>query len=146
MAATTTPMDRRARRMAVVDEHVRLENAHDLEGVIATFGDAARYDDEPWGAHYEGRDQVHQFYAQLMAALPDLSNRDRTAVCGVGDDCSGSGHSRHSIGLVARASGDRAAARDPTLWDLLLQFRRSPGGRTDLLRPSDGVTAAGSIS
>lgn len=73
MAATTTPIDRLARRMALVEEHVRLENAHDLDGVIATFGDAARYDDEPWGAHYEGRDQVRQFYAQLMAALPDLS-------------------------------------------------------------------------
>ena len=73
MAANTTPLDRLSRRMALVEEHVRLENAHDLEGAIATFGDAARYDDEPWGAHYEGRDQVHQFYAQLMAALPDLS-------------------------------------------------------------------------
>src|SRR5271166_2338137 len=73
MAARSTPTDSLARRMALVEEHVRLENAHDLEGVIATFGEAARYDDEPWGAHYEGRDQVHQFYAQLMAALPDLS-------------------------------------------------------------------------
>ncbi len=73
MAVTTTPMDKLGRRMALVEEHVRLENAHDLDGVIATFGDAARYDDEPWGARYEGRDQVRQFYAQLMAALPDLS-------------------------------------------------------------------------
>jgi steroid delta-isomerase-like uncharacterized protein len=73
MAANTTPLDALSRRMALVEEHVRLENAHDLEGVIATFGDAARYDDEPWRAHYEGRDQVHQFYAQLMTALPDLS-------------------------------------------------------------------------
>jgi len=73
MAAPTMPMDRLARRMALVEEHVGFENAHDLEGVIGTFGDAARYDDEPWGAHYEGRDQVRQFYAQLMAAMPDLS-------------------------------------------------------------------------
>jgi steroid delta-isomerase-like uncharacterized protein len=73
MAARSTPPDALARRMALVEEHVGFENAHDLEGVIATFGDAARYDDEPWGAHYEGREQVHQFYAQLMAALPDLS-------------------------------------------------------------------------
>ena len=26
-------------RTALVEEHIRLENAHDLEGVIATFGD-----------------------------------------------------------------------------------------------------------
>jgi steroid delta-isomerase-like uncharacterized protein len=67
------PLDSRTRRMALVAEHVRCENAHDLNGVIQTFGDGARYDDEPWNAHYEGRDQVQQFYAQLMAALPDLS-------------------------------------------------------------------------
>jgi len=72
---TTAPItfDRQARRVALVEEHVRLENAHDLDGVIATFGDSARYDDEPWNTHYEGRDQVRSFYAQLMAALPDLS-------------------------------------------------------------------------
>jgi steroid delta-isomerase-like uncharacterized protein len=60
-------------RLAVVEEHVRLENAHDLEGIIQTFGDTAHYDDEPWNQHYEGREQVRQFYEQLMAALPDLT-------------------------------------------------------------------------
>jgi hypothetical protein len=30
---------------------IRLENDHDLQGVLGTFGDAARYDDEPWGEH-----------------------------------------------------------------------------------------------
>jgi steroid delta-isomerase-like uncharacterized protein len=58
--------------MAIVEEHVRLENEHNLEGVIQTFGESARYDDEPWDQHYEGREQVRQFYEQLMAALPDL--------------------------------------------------------------------------
>ncbi len=73
MAANPISLDSRARRMALVAEHVRCENAHDLNGVIQTFGDSARYDDEPWDAHYEGRDQVRQFYSQLMGALPDLS-------------------------------------------------------------------------
>jgi steroid delta-isomerase-like uncharacterized protein len=61
-----------AARIAIVDRHIRLENEHDLEGVLATFGDHARYDDEPWGEHYEGRDGVRSFYQQLMSALPDL--------------------------------------------------------------------------
>jgi steroid delta-isomerase-like uncharacterized protein len=61
-----------AKRIAIVEQHVRLENAHDLEGVLATFGDMARYDDEPWGEHYDGRGGVRQFYEQLMKALPDL--------------------------------------------------------------------------
>jgi steroid delta-isomerase-like uncharacterized protein len=73
MTAAPMPTDAMARRRAIVEEHVRCENAHDLEGVIRTFGETARYDDEPWNQHYEGRNQVREFYAQLMAALPDLS-------------------------------------------------------------------------
>ena len=56
----------------MVEQHIRLENEHDLEGVLATFSDTARYDDEPWGEHYTGRDGVRLFYEQLMSALPDL--------------------------------------------------------------------------
>jgi len=59
-------------RMRIVDEHVRLENEHNLDGVMQTFGEAARYDDEPWDAHYVGREQVRVFYAQLLRAMPDL--------------------------------------------------------------------------
>jgi len=51
---------------------IRLENEHDLEGVLRTFGDTAHYDDEPWSEHYAGRDGVRSFYRQLMNALPDL--------------------------------------------------------------------------
>jgi len=39
---------------------------------LLTFGDTARYDDEPWGQRYDGRNGVRQFYQQLMKALPDL--------------------------------------------------------------------------
>ena len=72
MASEPVPQDRVAARIAVVEQHVRLENEHDLEGVLRTFGDSARYDDEPWDEHYKGRDGVRQFYEQLMKALPDL--------------------------------------------------------------------------
>lgn len=59
-------------RVAVVERHVRLENEHDLEGVLGTFGDIAHYDDEAWGEHYKGASGVRLFYEQLMKALPDL--------------------------------------------------------------------------
>lgn len=72
MATASTLNDRSARRMALVEEHVRLENAHDLEGVLGTFGDTAQYHDEAWGEHYQGRNGVRDFYQQLMRALPDL--------------------------------------------------------------------------
>jgi steroid delta-isomerase-like uncharacterized protein len=72
VASTSSPKDRRSARIAIVDQHIRLENEHDLEGVLRTFGDTARYDDEPWGEHYQGRNGVRLFYEQLMKALPDL--------------------------------------------------------------------------
>ncbi len=65
-------MNRQLARIALVEQHVGFENEHNLEGVLGTFGEAARYDDEPWDEHYDGRNGVRQFYAQLMKALPDL--------------------------------------------------------------------------
>ena len=54
--------DRQSARVALVEQHIRLENEHDLEGVLHTFGETARYDDEAWGEHYEGGHGVRQFY------------------------------------------------------------------------------------
>jgi hypothetical protein len=49
--------DRIEVRAKLVDEHISLENQHDLEGVMGTFGVSAHYDDEyfmsrraQWGA------------------------------------------------------------------------------------------------
>jgi steroid delta-isomerase-like uncharacterized protein len=72
VASASLSNDRRSARIAIVEQHVRLENEHDLEGVLHTFGDTARYDDEPWDEHYKGRDGVRLFYEQLMKALPNL--------------------------------------------------------------------------
>jgi steroid delta-isomerase-like uncharacterized protein len=60
-------------RRAVVEEHIRCENRHDLDAVMATFGMDARYDDEPWQDHRLGRDGVRSYYAELLGALPDLA-------------------------------------------------------------------------
>jgi len=60
-------------RMTIVDEHIRCENRHDLDALMATFGNEARYDDEPWQDHRTGRDGVRSYYGELMAALPDLA-------------------------------------------------------------------------
>ena len=65
--------ERLEKRMAVVEEHVRCENRHDLEAVMATFGADARYDDEPWVDRRAGRDAVRSYYAELLRALPDLA-------------------------------------------------------------------------
>jgi steroid delta-isomerase-like uncharacterized protein len=69
---TTQLSDRARAQLALVEEHVGRENAHDLPGIMATFGRRARYDDEPWGEHHEGRDAVHGYYEDLLTSLPDL--------------------------------------------------------------------------
>jgi steroid delta-isomerase-like uncharacterized protein len=73
MASTYQPVDSRSARIAIVEQHVRMENEHNLDAVLDTFGDTARYDDEPWDQHYEGRNGVRLFYEQIMKALPDLA-------------------------------------------------------------------------
>jgi hypothetical protein len=40
--------ERRKAKLAAVEEHVRLEDRHDLDGIVGTFGASARYDEEPW--------------------------------------------------------------------------------------------------
>jgi steroid delta-isomerase-like uncharacterized protein len=60
-------------RLAIVEEHVRCENRHDLAGLMATFGAEARYDDEPWQDHRLGLDAVRSYYTGLLTSLPDLS-------------------------------------------------------------------------
>jgi steroid delta-isomerase-like uncharacterized protein len=59
-------------RIARVEEHVRLENEHDLEGVMQTYAESARYDDEPYDEHHHGSGEVRLYYERLMRALPDL--------------------------------------------------------------------------
>lgn len=66
------PNDDRDARLAIVEQHIRSENQHDLDAVMATFGSGARYDDEPWDDHREGVEGVRSYYTELMRALPDL--------------------------------------------------------------------------
>jgi steroid delta-isomerase-like uncharacterized protein len=63
----------RAARLALVEEHVGLENRHDLDGIMGTFGASARYDEEPWDDHHVGREAVRAYYNGLLGALPDLA-------------------------------------------------------------------------
>jgi steroid delta-isomerase-like uncharacterized protein len=72
MATTPSSPNADSARIAIVEQHVRMENEHDLEGVLRTFGEAAQYDDEAWGEHFRGRNGVRAFYSQIMTALPDL--------------------------------------------------------------------------
>ena len=95
-------------RLSTVEEHVGMENEHNLDGIMGTFGETARYDDEPWGAHYLGRQEVRSFYAQLLRAIPDLHidiqrrHPAEESIVSRGD------HSGTAFGTLARACCDRS--------------------------------------
>ncbi|PWT93489.1 MAG: hypothetical protein C5B55_04425 [Blastocatellia bacterium] len=60
-------------RLKTVYTHISCENQHDLDSVMATFGENARYDDMPWDDHRTGLSGVRSYYNELISALPDLS-------------------------------------------------------------------------
>ena len=95
MASAPISRDRLAARIAIVDRHIRLENEHDLEGVLATFGDHARYDDEPWGEHVTDdailvEVLIRGTHLGAWRSLPPTGRRVEIPLCGVytfdGDD------------------------------------------------------------
>jgi steroid delta-isomerase-like uncharacterized protein len=53
-------------------EHIRSENAHDLDAVMATFVEDSVYGDTPWGDDHVGRIAVRAYDGQLMTAAPDV--------------------------------------------------------------------------
>lgn len=67
---TRSPRD--ALRIAAVEEHVRQENRHDIDGLLSTFGGNAIYEDGPWGERHDGLDAVRAYYLGLFRAAPDL--------------------------------------------------------------------------
>jgi steroid delta-isomerase-like uncharacterized protein len=65
--------DLRARREAVVREHMESENAHDFDTTIATFG-RPRYELVATGDVYDGEEAVRGYFAESRRAFPDQRN------------------------------------------------------------------------
>lgn len=65
--------DRRARREAVVREHMESENRQDFEATLATF-DHPRYELIATGQVYDGEAEVREYYAASRTAFPDQRN------------------------------------------------------------------------
>jgi steroid delta-isomerase-like uncharacterized protein len=63
----------RARREAVVREHLASENAYDFDATIATFGHP-RYELIATGDVYEGEEAVRGYFAESRRAFPDQRN------------------------------------------------------------------------
>lgn len=59
------------RRVAIVNEHMRLENAHDFRGCIDEFAQA-RYTVVASNELYDGADRVNDFLVENVTAFPDF--------------------------------------------------------------------------
>src|SRR3954470_10696671 len=65
--------DLRARREAIVHEHLASENAHDFDTTIATF-EHPRYELVATGDVYDGEEAVRDYFAESRRAFPDQRN------------------------------------------------------------------------
>ena len=63
----------RARREAVVREHMESENRHDFDVTLQTFAHP-RYELVATGEVYDGEEAVRGYYAATRAAFPDQRN------------------------------------------------------------------------
>jgi steroid delta-isomerase-like uncharacterized protein len=63
----------RARREALVREHMQSENVHDFDTTLRTFGHP-RYELIATGETFDGEQQVSAYYAETRAAFPDQRN------------------------------------------------------------------------
>lgn len=69
----TTEGDLRARREAIVIEHMESENHHDYETTMGTFGHP-RYEIIPTGDVWDGDEEVRRYLADTRTAFPDQRN------------------------------------------------------------------------
>ena len=73
MSAASPDTDLRARREAVVREHMESENHHDFDTTIGTFSHP-RYEIIPTGDIYDGVEQVRGNYPESRTAFTDQRN------------------------------------------------------------------------
>jgi len=65
----------RARREAIVREHMESENRHEFDVTLGTF-DHPRYEIVPTGDVYDGPEQVAEYFRSSRAAFPDQRNEN----------------------------------------------------------------------
>lgn len=65
--------DLRARREALVREHMASENVHDFDTTIGTFGHP-RYELVATGDVFDGEEEVRAYFAESRLAFPDQRN------------------------------------------------------------------------
>ncbi len=71
--------------MEIIDRHFAAENAHDVEGTLATYTDDIVWDDvtNP-DSPFRGKDEVGQVYSGIIDAIPDVNLRTVRRFAGEG--------------------------------------------------------------
>ena len=59
-------------RNRLVDEHVQAEVDHDIERIMATWGEKPWFDDVGWEERSYGREEIRAHYVELLNSFPDL--------------------------------------------------------------------------
>jgi steroid delta-isomerase-like uncharacterized protein len=60
--------------MDIIDRHFAAENAHDVEGTLATYTDDIVWDDVTHPAcPVQGKDAAGEIYASIIDAIPDIN-------------------------------------------------------------------------
>jgi steroid delta-isomerase-like uncharacterized protein len=60
--------------MDIIDRHFAAENAHDIEGTLATYTDDIVWDDVTHPAcPVQGKEAAGEIYASIIDAIPDIS-------------------------------------------------------------------------
>jgi steroid delta-isomerase-like uncharacterized protein len=72
--------------MDIIDRHFAAENAHDVEGTLATYTDDIVWDDVTHPAcPVQGKDAAGAIYASIIDAIPDI-NLESVRRLSAGDD------------------------------------------------------------
>lgn len=59
--------------MDIIDKHFAAENAHDVEGTLATYTDDIVWDDVTHpDAPFHGKEEVASVYSSIIDAIPDV--------------------------------------------------------------------------
>lgn len=62
--------------MEIIDRHFAAENAHDVEGTLATYTDDIVWDDVTHpDSPFRGKDEVGRVYSGIIDAIPDVNLR-----------------------------------------------------------------------
>ena len=71
MSLTVDPRPTAA-RLRLVEEHIRLECAHELDGLMETFGMDPEWHNQAGGEVLHGQEAIRSFYNDLFRGFPDF--------------------------------------------------------------------------